>query len=85
MATGKRSLFPLKTVRVTGWLLLIVVALYIFSGFAMAGKLGFNRLISAQDALAIHKTFDWTLVVLYLVHSAFSVYLALRRWGWIGR
>jgi len=33
----------------------------------------------------IHKTFAWPLVVIFLVHSIIAVYLAMRRWGWIGK
>ena len=51
----------------------------------MCGQLGFENLMSDATALAIHKTFVWPLLVLFLVHSLTSVYLALRRWGWIGK
>ena len=75
----------IKTIRLSGWLLLPLALLCIVSGFAMNGSLGMNRLLDADLALAIHLTFVWPLAIVVVVHSAASTYMAMRRWGWIGK
>jgi len=75
----------IKTTRITGWLLLVVVLVCMVSGFSMCGQLGFEALMTTTTALALHKTFVWPLAGLFLIHSLASVYLAFRRWGWIRR
>jgi hypothetical protein len=79
----KRDFYLLKTVRVTGWLLLALMTLYLATGFSLCGRMGFSRLIDVQTALAIHQFFDWPLVAVVLVHASITIYFALRRWGWI--
>jgi len=85
MARRSVTYYLIKTTRVSGWFLLVAVLLCMVSGLSMCGQLGFENLMSDATALAIHKTFVWPLLVLFLVHSFTSVYLALRRWGWIGK
>ena len=82
--SGKNlSYYLMKTARISGWLLFVLVLVYILTGFALCGKLGFAQLIELQTALTIHKFFDWPLVAIFAVHSAVTIYFALRRWGWI--
>lgn len=76
--------YLIKVNRFTGWLLFFLVGVYLITGFSLCGMFGFNRIISAQGALVIHKFFDWPLVISFLVHSVISMYYAFRRWGWIG-
>ena len=85
MARRSTTYYVVKTTRISGWLLLVVVLVCIISGLSMCGQLGFEKLMSDATATALHKEFVWPLVVLFLVHSLTSVYLALRRWGWIGK
>jgi thiosulfate reductase cytochrome b subunit len=75
--------YLLKLARLSGWLLLPLVVLYIGTGFALCGKLGFNRWLDLQEALVIHQLFDWPLVGLFLLHATITSYFAMRRWGWI--
>jgi succinate dehydrogenase/fumarate reductase cytochrome b subunit len=74
-----------KIARLTGWLLFFLVLLYLVTGFALCGEYGVSRWISAQRALEIHQLFEWPLIVVFVTHSAVTIYFALRRWGWIGR
>ncbi|MBN1852207.1 MAG: hypothetical protein JW829_05755 [Pirellulales bacterium] len=74
--------YLLKLGRISGWFLLPLVIVYIGTGFALCGKLGFSRWIDLQAALAIHQIFDWPLVALFLVHASITSYFAMRRWGW---
>jgi len=85
MAKRNLNFYLIKTTRISGWFLLVITLICIVSGFAMCGTLGFGRLIDPRTALAIHKIFVWPLAGLYLVHAAASMYVAMRRWGWIGR
>jgi hypothetical protein len=75
--------YLLKVGRLSGWLLLPLVLVYIATGFALCGKLGFSRWMDLKTALAIHQVFDWPLVVLFLLHATIAAYFSLRRWGWI--
>ncbi|HOD80693.1 MAG: hypothetical protein BWX88_03335 [Planctomycetes bacterium ADurb.Bin126] len=77
--------YAIKLLRLSGWLLLPVMVLYVLTGFALCGKLGFEKLMDVQTALAIHQVFDWPLVGLFVLHAAAGVYLSFRRWGWIRR
>ncbi|MGQ9576819.1 MAG: hypothetical protein ACUVUC_16070 [Thermoguttaceae bacterium] len=74
-----------KIARISGWLLLVLMLVYIVTGFALCGEYGLERLVSYQLALEIHKVFEWPLVVVFLTHASVTIYFAFRRWGWIGR
>jgi hypothetical protein len=75
--------YLLKLARLSGWLLLPLVVIYIGTGFALCGKLGFSRWMDLQTALVIHQLFDWPLVGLFVLHATITSYFAMRRWGWI--
>jgi cytochrome b subunit of formate dehydrogenase len=75
--------YLLKTARVSAWLLLLLMIIYILTGFALCGKLGMSRLIDLQTALFIHQIFDWPLVIIFLIHVSITIYFSSRRWGWI--
>ena len=75
--------YLLKLARLSGWLLLPMVIIYIGTGFALCGMLGFSKWMDLRTALRIHQIFDWPLVALFLVHASVTSYFAMRRWGWI--
>ncbi len=75
--------YMFKTARLSGWLLLPLMVIYIGTGFSLCGKFGFGGLIDLQTALVVHQIFDWPLVIVFAVHVSTTVYFALRRWGWI--
>jgi cytochrome b subunit of formate dehydrogenase len=83
MAHRTLTYYLMKTARVSGWLLFVLVLGYIVTGFALCGKLGFSQWIDMRTAMAIHKFFDWPLVAIFAVHSAVTIYFVERRWGWI--
>jgi len=85
MARKKINYYLIKTARVTGWLLFLLVLLYIMTGFVLCRRYGFNRLMSYEAAIVLHKIFEWPLIVVFLVHSSTTIYFAFRRWGWIGK
>jgi len=73
----------LKTVRWSGWPLLPVVFLFLFTGYIMDGRYGLSRLLDEKSALTFHRMLHLPLMLLLLAHSAPAAYLALQRWGWI--
>lgn len=83
MARKSINYYLIKVLRISGWILFPLMILYICTGFALCGKLGFTRAISMEEALRLHKIFDWPLVGVFFVHSLIGIYLAMRRWGWI--
>jgi len=83
MASKSLNYYLTKLVRVTGWLLLALMTIYIVTGFSLCGKLGVSAALDPESALVIHKIFDWPLVAVFLLHSSLTVYFAMRRWGWI--
>ena len=83
MARKNVHYYLIKAARISGWLLLPLMLLYIVSGFAILGYFGLGRLIEPNKARIIHQDFNWPLVALFLVHASITIYFALRRWGWI--
>jgi hypothetical protein len=75
--------YLIKIARLSGWLLLGLMVLYIGTGFALCGKFGVDRLIDKDTALFIHQVFDWPLVSIFSVHACIVSYFAMRRRGWI--
>ena len=73
----------LKLVRWTGWPLLPLVLLFLFTGYVMDGRYGLGKVMDEQSALTFHRMLHVPLIVLVLVHSVPAMYLALQRWGWI--
>ena len=85
MARRTFNYYLVKIVRISGWILLPAVLTYIGTGFTMCGKFGRVSASLKHTSEIIHKTFAWPLLVVFLTHSIVAVYLAIRRWGWIGK
>ena len=85
MARKSINFYLVKTARLTGWLLLALMLLFMVTGFSLRGELGFGKLITTKTALKIHRIFEWPLIVVFLVHSMITIYFAMRRWRWIGK
>lgn len=84
MAEGRRfGYYVVKAVRISGWVLLILMVVYICSGYALTGEYGFDRLMSPTAAEVLHLKPDAVLLAALGVHAGGAIYLALRRWGWI--
>ncbi len=73
----------LKIVRWSGWPLLVILAGFLTTGYAMTGEFRFSRWLDEKTALTFHRMLHWPLLVLVLAHTLPSVYLALQRWGWL--
>ena len=83
MAAKTNVYYLVKIGRLTGWLLLVFIAVYLVTGYAMCDRFGAKRLISVETAQIIHRDFDLPLVYTFAVHVVVSAYLAFKRWGWL--
>ncbi len=81
----KLNFFLLQMVRWSGWPLLLLVPLFLLTGYIMDGRYGFSRLLDEKSALTCHRMLHLPLIVLVLLHSLPAAYLAFQRWGWIRR
>lgn len=79
----KRNVLLLKLVRWSGWPLLPLILLFLFTGYTMDGRYGLGRVLDEKAALTCHRMLHLPLIILVLVHSVPAVYLAMQRWGWI--
>ena len=75
--------YVIRTLRFTSWPLLLLLMLYLLTGFSISGRYGFGRLMHEKQAAAYHKALHVPLLVLFPVHTLCGVYLAFRRWGWL--
>lgn len=80
MPTKRLNYYLMKVARLSGWLLLVLMILYILTAFSLTGEW---KLFDLQTASVIHRLFEWPLIVVFLAHSLTTVYFAMRRWGWI--
>jgi len=71
-----------KTVRITGWPLLVLMVVYLVTGYVLCGQVRPGRWLTVERALEIHRLFVVPLVVLLAAHSLPAMYLAAVRWGW---
>ena len=75
--------YAVKTVRVSGWVVLALMVPYVCSGYALTGEYGCDRLMCTRTAEVLHLRFDELIILVFAVHVGFAAYLAMRRWGWI--
>ena len=82
---NRLSYWCLKTVRLTSWPLLLLILGFILTGYMMSGRFGLDRVLNEKAALALHKLLHLPLIVLLIAHVVPSLYLAFKRWGWLGK
>ncbi|MGB9601741.1 MAG: hypothetical protein ACP5MG_01490 [Verrucomicrobiia bacterium] len=80
---SRTSIVMIKLVRWTGWPLLAIVPLFLFTGYAITGRYGLGAILSENEALTIHRLLHLPLIIFWLAHSIPAVYLSMQRWGWI--
>ena len=83
MSRRSTGYYLMRTGRLTGWLLLLFILMYLFTGYAMCDKYEVKQLISLENAQIIHRSFDLPLLFLFVVHVSVNAYFAFRRWKWI--
>jgi len=57
-----------KISRISGWLLLLLIILYLLTGYSLAGKYGLHRLLDPSIARVIHGNLDFLLIILLILH-----------------
>jgi hypothetical protein len=72
----KLDRYLLKLCRISAWLLLVLMVLFILSGYAWEERI----VMPLQQARWIHTQLDAYLVFFFLVHALISIKFALRRW-----
>jgi len=72
-----------KISRISAWLLLFLMILFIITGYSITGKYYMYKLIDPDFADKIHLLFDVPIIILFVIHSGIQVYYAFKRWGWI--
>jgi cytochrome b subunit of formate dehydrogenase len=70
----------IKTVRVTGWLLLPLIVLYLVSGYVWGARVEEPSWMRLETAAKLHSNMDIPLIILLIGHIVPSVYLAVGRW-----
>ena len=75
----------LKIDRASGWILLLLMVLFIVSGYSLTSEYGMNRVMDRHVALQIHINLSELVVIFFVIHSSIRIYFALIRWGIIGR
>ncbi|MCY3021467.1 MAG: hypothetical protein NTW87_20825 [Planctomycetota bacterium] len=75
--------YLIKIGRLSGWLLLLLILVYLVTGYAMCDRYECKRIIGLENAQIVHREFDLLLLYAFVIHVIVSVYFAFRRWGWI--
>jgi thiosulfate reductase cytochrome b subunit len=68
--------YLLKLGRISAWILLVFMVLFILSGYAWEERI----IMPLQQARWIHTQLDTCLVFFFLVHALICAKFALRRW-----
>jgi len=80
---SKTSKVMVTLVRWTGWPLLLIVPLFLFTGYAITGRYGLGVVLAENEALTLHRLLHLPLIFFFLAHSIPAVYVSMMRWGWI--
>jgi Ni,Fe-hydrogenase I cytochrome b subunit len=73
----------IRVLRFTSWFLLAFVVTYLTTGYVMSGQLRLGGWADPRTALAIHRLLHVPLMVVFGLHAAGGIYLAMRRKRWI--
>ena len=73
--------YLIKVNRLTGWLLLFVIPVLLFTGYGITGRYELiSRMATAEDYLHIHNLFIYILIAVFAIHAVINIYFAIRRW-----
>jgi len=65
--------------RISAWLLIPIVGLYIISGYSMVGKYPFNEIMKLDVANWLHLNMDIPLVILFVLHAGIECLLRVKK------
>ncbi|MCX7885819.1 MAG: hypothetical protein N3B01_00990 [Verrucomicrobiae bacterium] len=80
MKRRSRNYILIKTLRVAGWCLLVLLFGFLLSGYAMTGRFRLGRVFSAQEGKDLHLLLHVPLLVAAVAHVVPAVYFAWLRW-----
>lgn len=66
--------------RISCWFLLVVVIIFLITGWAMTNRYGLNKLMNPRLALSYHNTMHYPLAIFFIIHVGISIYFASKRW-----
>lgn len=72
----KTARIIVKINRISAWMLLILMIIFLVSGYAWSNR----TIMSLQSARYMHTQLDLFLVFFFLVHALISIRLTLARW-----
>jgi len=67
-----------KSVKISGWLLLLMLIVYFVSGYALVKEYGFDRLMSHKNAWKWHSMLALPFLTVLLLHIFPSFYFAAK-------
>jgi len=70
--------FLININRISAWLLLFLIIIFIITGLSMIGMLGMDKIVSVSFSAFLHKTLDWPIIILFFMHSLIGFYFYLR-------
>lgn len=68
----------LKAHKIAGWLLLIVIILYLLTGYSISGRYNFN-IIDKTLAVYLHSNMDILLLFLLIIHIGVWIFIRIRQ------
>ena len=79
----KTNRFLVKINRISGWLMLIIIVIYMISGYALTKHIkDFEPyLMSRELASYLHTTLDIYMMPVFLAHVLINAKFTLKRWG----
>ena len=72
--------FLIKLDKIASQFLVLLMILFILSGYRIAGKSNLRWLMSMKTAEIIHTKFDILLIILFLYHVSIHAYLKIKVW-----
>lgn len=67
--------------RINSWVLLLLVMLYIITGFGITGGYGFNMIFEPEASLYLHSSLTMPFLIALVIHVGIRFMNLLKRWG----
>lgn len=68
-----------KCVRISGWLLFVMIIIYFISGYALVHEHGFDKLLARKYARMLHCVMDIPFLILLVMHVFPNIYFRVKR------
>ncbi len=70
----------LKTSRISAYVLIVLMLVYLITGFSMIGLYDMHRIVDKNFAIYMHVNLFLYLIIFLVLHCGIDVYFALKRW-----